>query len=113
MAERMYTETSIIVRRGAEVGTDQYGEPVYDSTLPFAAPCWYTHREMAEDDDGKDQTTSVYLIQWPPRYHSVVRGCDRIMLPIGVFEPIGEVAYQPSGFVVEGYVQTRAREVIG
>lgn len=109
----MYTQKSILVTRGPETGRDRYNKPIYGPDVRKEAPCWYTHRSATEDTTAGEQYVTGYLIQWPPEYLGLVRGSDTVELDIGVFEVIGQPVFQPSGFLVEGYVQANLEEVSG
>ena len=112
--DSMYTQASTIVGRGPETGRDRYNTPIYGAPVSTPAPCWYTHQASSEDNATGAQFVELYLIQWPPRFYELVRGCDTVEVsPIGTFNVHGEPLYQPGGFAVEGYVRATLERVTG
>ena len=110
----MYTEASTIVQRGPETGRDRYNKPVYGAPVRTPAPCWYAHQGSTEDNTTGAQFAETYLVQWPQSFYEAVRGCDTVEIPpIGTFAVVGEPLYQPSGFVVAGYVRATLERVTG
>lgn len=110
----MYTETSTIVRQGPEVGRDRYNVPVYGPDVRTPAPCWYVPQASVEDVDGKEQYTDKYLVQWPPEWLDQVEASSSVELPpLGTFRVLGRPIYQPSGFVVDGYIQAYVERTTG
>lgn len=110
---RMYTETSTIVQRGEQTGTDRYGRPVYGPPQQVHAPCWYRYSTGEEDVRRGEQYTAGYFIQWPANYYALVRACDSVRLDIGEFEIDGPPGFQPDGFAIKGYVQAKLVEATG
>lgn len=111
MTRALYTEQSKLVSR-VESGRDAFNNPTYTEQVT-TAPCWYTHRSAGEDLSMGEQANTGYLVQWPPDWYGVVEACDWVDLPIGRFRVVGDLLYQPSGFVVEGYTQATVERVRG
>ena len=108
----LMTETCTLVLAGGPTGEyDRYGEPVIGPPRRESWPCWFEPRTSGEDVRAADQQTDGYWLYLP--LGAPLTSADSVVLPVGEYEAVGEPAYQPGGFLVEGFLKTALERVRG
>ena len=109
----LYTQASTIISRTLTGESDRYGNPIPGTPRRTPMGCWYTTQTSSSDTDGREQSETIYLAQWPAQAWPVLAACDSVELPIGTFRLIGDPIYQPGGLLLDDYVQARLQRWTG
>ena len=109
----MFTESCTIERRGAQVGEDVYGEPIFAPATSANAPCWWEPMSTIEDIAAAEQYTLMITIYLPISFEAAIDGSDAVLVRGRRYEVKGRPQIQPSGFAVDGYVKVLLQEVTG
>ena len=109
----LFSASVVLRKRGAKTGEDEYGRPIYGPHTETVSRAWFEPGTHVEDVRAREQYISGYTVYLP--LTADLAGADEVELAgvPGVFQVVGEVGIQPSGFVVEGYQVAHVERVTG
>lgn len=108
----LFTEQVILRTHGDVVGESRYGVPERAPDEDVAWRAWYEPQASSELLAAAEQYIDVYRLLLPL---DAPRGWDVVVLPHDgeEYQVIGRPGHQPSGFIVEGYLDMLIERVTG